>query len=204
MSVHMIDTAKDLIKKGNELGDEELVNMGHQMLAQYQTETTPVEEPKKEGFDYVCSNCSHEFTSPKKRKACPECRKHKLQAVVPQEETKNTNRVTADDFTTTVINKENRSRKRINPDTGEEEGSYARNEPIVPGTIKNIWEDDGSEFKDDEFDQKVRYKVSPRTRKPPKKQTKVCEECQRKFVVSVAHVRQYKCDTCIARGGRRR
>lgn len=201
----MIDTAKDLIKKGNELGDEELITMGHQMLAKYQPPTEE-EEKKTEEFEYVCTNCEHEFSSPKKRKACPNCRKHKLK---PKEEKpqqlqkKNNDRLTINDFTTDII-KENNTRKRINPDTGEEEGTYARTEQIVPGTIKNTWQDNGVDFKDDDFDKIVRSSVSERTRKPAKKIKKVCESCETTFYVSPTHSRQYLCNKCITGRTRRR
>ena len=76
-----IDMAKELIKKGTELGDDELIAMGHELLCKYggeEEKRAEVEQSVVHGYNYVCANCDHTFVSDRERKRCPQCNKHKL------------------------------------------------------------------------------------------------------------------------------
>ena len=98
--IDMLQNAKDLIAKGKDLGDPELIQMGMELLEQYSPTYADKEEVWEMPDDnmgdghvpppivadpfYVCSNCDHNMPVDKEgRKRCPECKKHKLQMVTP-------------------------------------------------------------------------------------------------------------------------
>jgi len=92
--IDMLQNAKDLIAKGKALNDPELIQMGMDLLEQYDIQkvtgdikqTVDVGEFKNsdsyetvEDPQYVCQNCGHTMPVDKEgRKRCPECKKHKL------------------------------------------------------------------------------------------------------------------------------
>jgi rubredoxin len=58
--VDIIGMAKELIQKGDALGDSELIAMGMAMLEKYDNNNAVVSD--NGGLSkYVCSNCGHEF-----------------------------------------------------------------------------------------------------------------------------------------------
>ena len=222
----MIDMAKDLIAKGNALGDAELIAMGMQMLEKYQESPIPdfaVVSTPAESAKYVCGNCGHEMEYDKPgRKKCPECKKHRLKLHEPTPvlhkknldgmdalrklnesqdiDTLDPRRATAEDFTM-QIRKPNQSRIRYD-DNGQPVGMYTRAEQIEG--VTNIWRDDGAECNDDPENEELKKitKVSPRTRKPPRMMKVVCDVCHGESMVHPLHAggrARYVCDRCVRR-----
>ena len=210
---NMLELGKSLIVKGNELNDPELVSMGMSMLEKYKDDV-PTDEQEENVFDplpiipekYVCTNCSYTFAVDKPgRKKCPECKKHTLQIIsvatteLRISEPKRSGRATADDFLV-QIRETKKSRIRYN-EKGEEDGTYADTQQVEG--ISNVWKDDGEEGKDraNELLKEV-MKISPRTRRPTKLMSVVCEECKKQSTVHPLHAGgrgRYLCDKCIKR-----
>lgn len=91
--IDMIQNAKDLIVKGKQLEDPELIQMGMDLLEEYddpagvvQIDGDPV-VPPPEPMDtivdrYICSNCGCNIPVDRPgRKRCPDCKKHKLELI---------------------------------------------------------------------------------------------------------------------------
>lgn len=189
--MNIIETAKDLIKKGKELNDYELVQMGYELLAE--NSENHVETEQKSAYTYLCTNCNQVCESDKERKQCPNCRKRKLTLYAPLAEAPVETVKTGDNG---VFNfKTEKSRTRINPDTQEEEGTYTRAEQINVNT-KCI---DTGEFEDDKlFNRQIKFSVRPRRNKPTEKKN-VCNNCNKEFVVSGINSNNYLCNRCIMR-----
>lgn len=181
MKTDKVEVAKELLKKAKQLGDPELLALASSML----------DEPDK--THYACDNCGHDFYSEKVRKACPECRKRKLVVVEEQPEPVKDK----SDFLAPVFQgeREQGPRKRYNPDTGEEEGSYGRTEQISPN-VKPVDFDIHHEDTED-FDKKVKFSLSGR-RPPVKYIKKKCSNpnCRVSFKVHPVHKKQHLCDKC--------
>lgn len=197
--MNIVENAKELIKKGKELNDLELVAMGTEMLKKY--DTTPdygVVRTITQSAKYVCQNCGYETEYDKpNRKQCPKCKKHKLQLIEPK--LSNPNRIKADDFNTQVRDVE---KSRIKYDENNNPiGIIAMSQQI--GKIQNLWDDDKTEGFDKDNEVLKKYtKVSPRTRKPAKMKEVVCEKCQNKYTVHPLHAAgrsRFLCDRCIQR-----
>lgn len=97
----------------------------------------------------------------------------------------------------------NKNRKRIDPDTGLEDGVYTIG---VPATAQAKPIDEGV-YKSDtaNWDSKVQYSRAPR-REPAKKISTKCEGCNKTFEVApifLASKEFYFCDKCIMRKGSR-
>jgi len=222
MNLNMIDMAKDLIAKGNQLNDPELVAMGMSMLDKYQDAPVPeyaVVSTPAESAKYVCGDCGHEMEYDKPgRKKCPACKKHRLKLVEPKPveikptqeaidklggilngQKNDTHRATAEDFSV-QIRKPNSTRIRYD-DNGEPVGQYTRTEQIEG--VTNVWSDDMEEGFDAENERlKAVTKVSPRTRKAPRMVKAVCDVCHNEQTVHPIHVSgraRYVCDRCVRR-----
>jgi len=75
----MIQKAKNLIAKGRQLNDDELIQMGIDLLEQYDDKKPINNDPI-----YKCQSCGHEMPVDKEgRKRCPKCKKHKLEIKNP-------------------------------------------------------------------------------------------------------------------------
>ena len=75
----MIQNAKDLISKGKELNDEDLIKMGMDLLRLYDKTEKEPETQESSNQTYECQNCGHIMNMDKpNRKQCPKCKKHKL------------------------------------------------------------------------------------------------------------------------------
>jgi len=199
--VDIIGMAKELIQKGDALGDSELIAMGMAMLEKYDNNNTVVSD--NEGLSkYVCSNCGHEFTYDKpERKKCPKCKKHTL-TIVESTPKKNTKSKNVEDFRQ-QIRQPTQTRIRYN-EKGEPDGMYTRNEEVA--NITNVWKDDqteGFDYVDKILKQNSR--MSPRTRKPVQYIEKTCSVCKSTYKVHPIHVQgraDYVCDKCIRRRSR--
>lgn len=96
----------------------------------------------------------------------------------------------------------NKNRKRIDPDTGLEDGVYTIG---VPATAQAKPVDEGVYKQDASFDSKVVHSRVPR-REPAKKISTKCEGCHKTFEVPpifLASKEFYFCDKCIMRKGSR-
>lgn len=221
---NMIELAKQLIDKGNNLEDPELVAMGMSMLEKYKRpedfeldDLLPEEEIEipaakvvEQIKQYVCSNCGTIIPYDKDgRKKCPECKKLALKIVEPIKKSSKiitsdtTHRATADDFHTQIRQKVPRSRIRYN-DNGEVEGTYARTEQVEG--ITNVWQDERVEGFDEENEKlKALTKHSPRMRPPAKMIQVVCDECKTVHMEHPLHAggrARYVCNKCIKRRSR--
>ena len=224
--IDMIQNAKDLIQKGKDLNDPELIQMGMNLLEQYSpsgqvdivpvlnTETVPasdgIENLKKinkgpQSKDrFLCENCGFEMEYDKPRKRCPECKKHKLIIVrsIPEENAKPLNIPLVNQFSTQIRNKP-KQRLRVNED-GRVEGVYTRPEPVEG--ITNVWNDDLTEGMDEENERlKSLTKRSPRERPPFKKMEVKCENCGKIEKVHPLHAAgraRHLCIKCIGRGAK--
>lgn len=198
--IDMVKNAKDLIAKGKALGDSELVQMGLELLEQYSPTPSSIDGniPQPQTPQYVCENCGHTMPVDKEgRKRCPECKKHKLKLYKPQPQPK----TQTESFITQIRDpSKTKSRVRYN-ENGEPDGVYTKTEPI--SNITNTWEDDGVEAKDEANELLKKFtKVSPRTRKPPKKIKVVCEACHKEEEVHPIHAGargRYLCSRCIVK-----
>src|SRR5688500_15531669 len=146
-----IETAKALLRKGIQLGDQDLIDMANQLLGNQVDDTggnTPVVADFGPTYSYTCTNCNQSIDSDKPRKKCPSCKKLKLverQVVVKR-------KTGTEDF---VRKPKSGDTKQIRyNENGEPEGSYGRTEQIkITG---NKFVDDFSlELGDREFDKKV-------------------------------------------------
>lgn len=229
-TMNMLDMAKDLINKGNELGDPELVAMGMQMLEKYRSDEVPglqnlkCEVPGLQDIvpteemlspQYECTHCQHIMPYDKPgRKKCPACKKHTLIVMEPIVElaapnkvllsdVMPTKRMAASDFSTQIRQTKN-SRIRYNDD-GVPEGTYARTEQ-VEGMTTNIWSDDKTEGFDAANEMLKKFtKVTPRTRKPARMVKVICNECKTQHEVHPIHAGgrgRYICDKCVKRRSR--
>lgn len=122
----MLEKAKDLIEKGEQLNDPEIVQMGYDLL----------QDASPDLIEYKCQNCEHELKSPKKRKKCPQCGKHKLIEKVneSQQETKNT----FQQFNKQIRDPKNK--KYIYDDNGNVVGKRASKKEYEG--FENLWKDD--------------------------------------------------------------
>jgi Zn finger protein HypA/HybF involved in hydrogenase expression len=210
-----VQMGRDLIKKGQELGDDSLIVMGYDLINENAPESTEESSQFLESLipTYECTNCGHTLSSEKPRKRCPECRKHKL---VLQEEKADESHAMLEALQTQLKKKQQeretgifhfktnkqQNRQRINPDTGEEEGTYTRAEAIDTNKIHdtNLFENNPKAFQEDtkKFTQKVDFQVSQR-RPQPKQRQFTCENCKKTITTSAMHSKQYMCDRCISR-----
>lgn len=207
--IDLLSMAKDLIKKGQALGDPELIQMGYNMLEEPPVvDEKNIEPPKK--YEYVCSYCGQNITyDVPNRKKCPKCKKNRLTSVEevesqPSPEQPTHRRATAEDFTKQIrTTNKNSSRIRYN-DKGEPDGMYTRTEGITH--IINTWNDDGIEGHDEEDDRiKKIAKVGPRNRPPIQMVDAICSNCKKTFTVHPMFLsgrEVYTCDRCIVRKGR--
>jgi hypothetical protein len=105
------------------------------------------------------------------------------------------------DFIVTINKKENR--KRVNPETGLEEGVYTKSEPVRANT-KFYSGDDLYKEDAEKFDKKVKHSRSPR-RTECKKIKMTCDTCKKEYSVSpilAANKEIYFCDKCIIKKSR--
>jgi len=191
--------AKDLIQKGNDLGDMELIAMGTAMLKKY-SEPELINEPNISTERYVCTNCHHIMSVDKVgRKKCPVCKKHTLTIETPKV---SSSRVSTNNFQT-QIRKHDESRARYSDD-GQPDGMYARTEAV--SNIVNMWTDDGLERNDPENERlKAVTKISTRTRKPPRMVDVTCDICKKTEQMHPIHVSsrtRYVCTKCLRKGVR--
>lgn len=200
----MLEIAKDLITKGNALGDPDLITMGYNMLQQYGP--VVVEEPVLESVDttikhYECSTCGQVLDYDKDgRKKCPQCKKLTLILVEPvKQEILTPHRPRPEDFSTQIRQKKN-SRVRYNED-GKPDGVYAKVEQVEG--ITNVWDDDRAEGFDEQNEKLKQFtKISPRNRKPVKLSKVVCDTCKNSYEVHPIHAGgrgRYICDRCVSR-----
>lgn len=179
--------AQYLIDKGKEIGDEEMIKMGQEMLG-----------PVKEKIQYKCTNCGNEIESDKKRKKCPNCGKHKLQIKDDKPNVKKSD--IKSQFTREI--RDNKSKKYVYDDDGNIVGTLAQSRNF--SGFENTWKDeDVTEF-NDEANKKLKAvtKVSTRTRSPTKKKEVQCESCKKTFYVHPIHISgrgRYLCDRCVGR-----
>lgn len=206
----MIDMAKDLIAKGNSLGDSELVAMGMAMLETYKE---PDETPdyavtvtdQAEAF-YRCTNCGNEIEYDKPgRKKCSQCKKHKLVLIEATaiEVSNNKARVATEEFFQ-QIRKPKSTRIRYD-DEGKPTGVYTRTEQVEG--ITNVWNDDDKSEGQDEQNERLKKltKVSPRTRPPIQFKQMTCEICKNTYSIHPIHVggrAQFVCDRCVRKRSR--
>lgn len=222
----MRQTAKDLIQKGEELGDDELISMGMTMLEKYKQakfqhsgqdeefnmmKVLPQEEGVPDDDDdelpeeyYQCTNCDAIVPYDKPgRKKCPSCKKHTLlyfkpeQKIIPKP--KINHRASADEFTTQIRGAKKSARVRYN-EAGEQEGVYTRTEQV--DGVTNVWDDeDRTEGQDEQNELLKRFtKVSPRRRAPVKMMKVVCDECKTIHLEHPLHVggrAKYVCNRCL-------
>ena len=210
MTMNMLEMAKQLISKGNELNDSQLVTMGYEMLEKYSDAPTSIvvaaTESQSPARMYMCDHCDYTFPYDRDgRKACPNCKKRGLRIwpeddELPVETTPSKTNV--EDFQTQIRNRA-KTRIRYN-ENGEVEGMYTRTEQV--NGVKNEWEDDGMD-RNDPVNEKLKAitKVSARTRKPVKLVTVVCAMCKREEQMHPLHVggrARYICSKCLRRGVR--
>lgn len=207
--IDMLQNAKDLIAKGKDLGDPELIQMGMELLEQYSPiDPTPyivpaedIPEPISATPFYVCSNCDHNMPVDKEgRKRCPECKKHKLQMVTPTAKVVDDEpqRPTYDELLEALENQamspqpnndmdqfhmqvRAQGDKRIHYDeNGKADGVIRKREQVDPTMITNVWQDEG-EDRDDAGNALLKKftKVSPRTRQPAKMLDVECDNCHK-------------------------
>jgi len=139
----IIDTAKELLKKGIALNDEELINMANDLLSSSPAPTTEV--PAASSFQ-----------------------KEKTAVLAEQFEVKQKN----------AIDK----RSSI---------------PVTQGERKNTFVDDLTEHKD--VLTPTSSPLTERKRAPVQDVEQTCESCNKTFMVSPAHARDfYTCDGCLA------
>ena len=177
--MNMLEMAKDLIDKGNELNDPELVSMGMAMLEKYSDQPLRGEQSNAVIVDevqdiiepyYDCSSCGHTVPFDKPgRKKCPMCKKHTLILLEPLPKfitsAPSPKRVAANEFST-QIRQTNKGRIRYNEE-GQPDGMYSRTEQVEG--VTNVWDDDKTEGFDAANELLKKFtKVTPRTRKPPK------------------------------------
>ncbi len=218
--MNMLDMAKDLINKGNELGDPELVSMGMAMLEKYRDDKEPgleslqCEVPGLQDIlitedilspQYECTHCQYTMSYDKPgRKKCPVCKKHTLIVMKPVVEVaKPPKRKDVNDFST-QIRQTGKARIRYNED-GVPEGTYSRTEQ-VEGMTTNIFEDDKTEGFDKSNELLKQFtKFTPRTRKPPRMVKVICNECKTQHEVHPIHAGgrgRFICDKCVKRRSR--
>jgi hypothetical protein len=229
--IDMVQNAKDLIAKGKLLKDPELIQMGMDLLEEYQPKYGDVKgtfADTKDTFDdlvtpepeYWCQNCGHTMPVDKEgRKRCPECKKHKLQIREPidikikvpdvieefdqaQAAPTNPNRVDMDQFRVQIRSPES-GRIRYN-ENGEVDGIYTKTEQIEG--VTNVWQDDGAEGNDPGNEQLKKFtQVSPRTRKAAKLVEAVCESCKKTERLHPLHTgarSRHLCGACIRKRSR--
>jgi Zn finger protein HypA/HybF involved in hydrogenase expression len=183
---NMNKTAKELIAKGEALQDNELIEMGQQMLF------------KNVNKHYICTNCQHEFVSDKpNRKKCPQCKKNKLIYKPPIEQKKE-----MDEFHFQIRTEE---KNRIRYDeNGQPVGKYTKSTSI--DHISNVWQDDLSECFDEENELlKSKTIRSPRKRKAVEKISIKCNICNKLYMMHPLHVKGravFVCDVCIRKRSR--
>lgn len=205
--IDMLKNAKDLIAKGKALGDSELVQMGMDLLEQY----SPVIDsnvPEPQTPQYICENCGHTMSVDKKgRKRCPQCKKHRL-VILEQAIPKNPQRTRGDkDEFHRPVRAPNNDRIYYD-DQGQQIGKYTRPEPFSPETLTNTFQDDGTEFKDDPVNEKLKAitRVSERTRKPAKLVEVKCDNCNKIDMIHPLHIAnssRYLCNRCISKRSQR-
>lgn len=202
MNNDLINTAKDLIKKGTELNDAELIKMGNDLLSKFE----PVIIEKTVHKYYVCLACDSimEFDKPNRRK-CNVCGKHKLE-LREEEEQKIEEPSSKPDMSQFNMQIRDKSKKRVRVnELGEEEGVYTRAESVK--FENNNWQDNGIDGKDKDNEILKNFtNVSVRTRQPPKMIEKICRSCNNVFKVHPLHGggknSSYICDRCITKRGR--
>ena len=210
----MINLAKQIIDKGNELNDPELVAMGMAMLEKHQhpeTEEVPeyaVTATEQEEAFYRCTNCGNESPYDKPgRKKCSKCKKHTLKLVEAQPTKEgieklskilNPKRAKAEDFVQ-QIRQPKSSRVRYD-DQGNVVGLYTRTEQIEG--VTNVWTDEDKDEGQDEQNERLKRltKKTPRTRPPVKFKKVTCEVCHNTYDIHPIHVggrAQFVCDRCV-------
>lgn len=205
--IDMLQNAKDLIAKGQKLGDNDLIQMGMELLEQYSPATEAVEQlveisnPEPGPDRYVCSNCEHSMLADKPRKRCPECKKHKLVLVeaAPVIEEIVMKAKPAPDYDELLEAFESQTlapsptndadqfhmqvrgaqSNRIHyGDDGKPDGIIRKIEAVDPDSIHNVWQDEGEDREDKANNILKKFtKVSPRTRPPVNYVEVVCDSC---------------------------
>lgn len=207
--IDMVQNAKDLIQKGKTLQDPDLVQMGMDLLSQYEIDDSDDEENKEP--QYVCQSCGHVMQVDRpNRKKCPKCKKHKL--VLEQDNISKTTEQQSDQQTENQkIDSNSFSMQVRGPksdrihynDQGEPDGVIRKSEEIDPKKIDNIWQDDG-EYRDDNANTLLKQftKATPRTRQRTQKVKVECENCHSIEYVHPIHATsrgRYLCERCIRR-----
>lgn len=186
----IIEKAKYLIKKGKELNDPELIQMGTDLL------DNSLEKNEETTDTYKCSNCGYEMPYDKPdRKKCPKCKKHKLiPNIVTQKDVKET-----ESFEKQIRNAKD-TRIRYDED-GKPAGKYTKTEQIEG--VTNIWDDNLEDGKDEANELLKKFtQRSPRTRQPVKYIEVVCDNCKKTEKVHPLHAAgraRYLCHKCIGR-----
>lgn len=218
-----IVVAMSLIEKGKKLNDKEIIEMGQMLLQSHKRSTTKVdlnkEEvpkgdiklkplPKKENYtsiNYLCNNCGHKFESNKKRKRCPECKKHKLVIEEP-EKIKEKPKI---EGVTSIFNENSKGKKVKYDEEGNPIGIYSKRVPInLKNASYNRFVDDGKQFNDAENEYLKTKSVTPRTRGKAKRVHVKCSQCGKEEDVPpiLGPIRdarsRYLCDRCMSRSAR--
>lgn len=183
--IDMIKNAKDLIAKGKTLNDPELVQMGMDLLQEYDKKVIPTPNSQ-----YVCSNCGHTMPVDKEgRKKCPKCKKNKLQITAIQNKSE-------PDFKMQIRNK---------TQSNTNDKKYTRPEPVT--SVTNLWKDEEDIGRDHENEMLKQFtQISPRNRKPVEFKEVKCDQCGKIEKVHPLHVSnktRYVCTTCLGRWSQR-
>jgi Zn finger protein HypA/HybF involved in hydrogenase expression len=220
MMIDMLKNAKDLIAKGKKLNDPELIQMGIDLLQQYNPDQITPTIENNGGFrqiskvfnklpepQYVCDSCGHTMPVDKEgRKRCPACKKHALQIV---NDLRSDPPVNVPDANTYHFQTRNTQASRMHYDeNGNILGKLTRTEQVA--NIHNTYQDDLTEGFDKENEAlKQITKVSPRTRKAYQPKQVVCAECGCKIKMHPLHAAGravHYCTECLRRkmrGGQR-
>jgi predicted Zn-ribbon and HTH transcriptional regulator len=202
----MLENAKDLINKGKLLKDQELIEMGLNLLEQYSPKE--VSSPIEPTSFYVCENCGHNIEADKPRKKCPACGKHKLILVEEnrEESIETEPELDRDDLSTFITQTRKPENSRIRyDDNGEISGTYTKAEPVK--NVINAWDDKDKEEGQDKANELLKQftRISPRTRQPITMVNAKCDVCGKEEKVHPIHVhaadgrKRYVCNRCVGR-----
>lgn len=215
--IDMLQNAKDLIAKGQKLGDNDLIQMGMELLEQYSpqpfepqgTPPPPEPEPTPDPY-YICGACGHKMPIDREgRKRCPECKKHKLAAVYPvhpdvpaedqptydellgmleDQQLSPAPRNDLEQFNMQVRGNRGKDGRVHYDENGNPDGVIRKREQINLEGLTNVWEDDGEEAHDQANETLKKFtKVSPRRRQPAKMMEVECDTCHRTEKVHPIH-----------------
>lgn len=175
----MIEKAKSIIKKGQLLKDPELIQMGMDLLQEYEVVDS---EP-----NYHCTNCGHSMPKDKERKRCPECKKHTLVINMPS----------------VPVDKKDES--FISPINGNivQAKKGTKRQPVQGFT--NTWKDEDRAEGQDKANELLKQftKHTERTRETFKYVNKTCAECGTTYKENPAYLvgsSRYVCVNCRGRG----